>query len=241
MENNWTTVLDAGNTALKIGQFQNNELKAVHVIGNDEVSSTLVEGHIKGIPLYSASGKWDETLIKLTQRFKGKVASIDLTFPVVLDYLTPKTLGLDRISNVCGARAVVKQGAILVIDLGTCITYDILTSENHYLGGAISPGVGIRFKGMNNLTARLPLTELAQTPQIIGKSTEESLQSGVFWGILSEIEGMTARYTKEEGQLSVVVTGGDYQYFENALKSPTFASPNLTLLGLNEILLHNIQ
>jgi type III pantothenate kinase len=94
---------------------------------------------------------------------------------------------------------------------------------------------------MNNLTARLPLIDLAQKPQLIGDSTKLSLQSGVFWGVLSEIEGMIARYSEEVGQLSVLLTGGDYQYFENALKSLTFASPNLTLLGLNEILLHNIK
>ncbi|MFT4678909.1 MAG: type III pantothenate kinase [Litorivivens sp.] len=241
MENNWTTVLDAGNTALKIGQFQDNKLISVKVLSNDEVDATLVQSHIKGIPIYSASGKWDNELLELTAQLKGKIASIDLQLPLELYYTTPETLGLDRISNVCGARSVVKHGAILVVDIGTCITYDILTSENHYLGGSISPGVGIRFKGMNNLTARLPLIDLAQKPQLIGDSTKLSLQSGVFWGVLSEIEGMIARYSEEVGQLSVLLTGGDYQYFENALKSLTFASPNLTLLGLNEILLHNIK
>ena len=152
MKSRWTTVLDAGNTALKIGQFENNELVTTHVIGNDEIDSTKVLEYIKGTPIYSASGKWLESLIQLTLQLNGLVASIDLNIPLSIGYSTPSTLGLDRISNVCGARAVVKQGNLLVIDVGTCITYDILTAKDHYLGGAISPGIGIRFKGMNNLT-----------------------------------------------------------------------------------------
>ncbi len=240
MENSWTTVIDAGNSALKIGHFNNKHLESVLTIGNEDVHIAKIAESIKGVPIYSASGKWDNALVKLVQTHGGKVAHPDLKLPVQLDYSTPKTLGYDRISNVCGGRSVVKQGPLLVIDIGTCITYDLLTSKNHFLGGAISPGLGIRFKGMNNLTARLPLTELVTTPKLTGRSTIESLQSGVFWGTLSELEGMIARYTEQEGQLSVILTGGDCQYFENALKSPTFASPNLTLIGLNEILLFNI-
>jgi type III pantothenate kinase len=240
MKTSWTTVIDAGNTALKIGQFNNTQLESVEILSNDDVSASKVEKSIKGIPIYSASGKWDNELVNLTLSHGGKVAGLELKLPIELDYSTPNTLGYDRISNVCGGRSVVKQGALLVIDIGTCITYDLLTSKNHFLGGAISPGLGIRFKGMNNLTARLPLTELVQTPHLTGRSTTESLQSGVFWGTLSELEGMVARYTEQEGQLAVILTGGDCQYFENALKSPTFASPNLTLIGLNEILLFNI-
>ncbi|MCB0759927.1 MAG: type III pantothenate kinase [Flavobacteriales bacterium] len=234
------TVVDVGNTDVKIARFDRRDLISLERFSKESLPEHLAH-FIKGNCLYSGSGMDQPELIEAVERKKGIILSSKTPLPIRLNYETIETLGLDRIANMCGARCIYTQGPVLAIDMGTCITYDILDSYDTYQGGAIAPGWQMRLKSMHLQTARLPLAPANTHPQPVGKSTMECLQSGAYWGMRSEISGMIALYSKWYSGLNVIITGGDHVHFENADKSPIFATPNLTVIGLNEILLHNIH
>ena len=167
---------------------------------------------------------------------------LDHATPIPLEnmYKTPDTLGYDRIAAAVGAYTICPGKNVLVIDAGTAITYDIVTSRGEFLGGNISPGLEIRFKSLNKYTNRLPHLERPdEKPPLVGSSTRVAIQSGVVNGLLFEIEGFISAISKNYPKLKVVLTGGDANYFVGKLKSSIFVDLNLNLIGLNRILEHN--
>jgi len=158
-------------------------------------------------------------------------------------YATPETLGVDRKAAAIGARTVFQKCPVLAIDLGSCITYDFMDESDSYLGGAITPGLQMRFKAMNQHTARLPLVELEQgeKPNLIGDSTVSCLRSGVFYGIQFEMQGFIQAYQAQYDGLKVIICGGDSKIFESLTKDHIFVIPNLVLRGLNRILTYNVN
>ena len=154
-------------------------------------------------------------------------------------YETPKTLGVDRIALVSASVKHFPDKNVLIIDAGTCITYDFITNENNYLGGAISPGIRLRYKSLNNLTAKLPLLDTEAPNDVIGKTTEMSIHSGVVNGIVYEIDGVIYAYKKKYPDLTVILTGGDANFLSNQLKNSIFANSDFLLEGLNNILEFN--
>jgi type III pantothenate kinase len=154
-------------------------------------------------------------------------------------YGTPKTLGVDRLALVSAASAQFSGKDVLVIDAGTCITYDFITKENSYLGGAISPGLRMRYQALNNLTAHLPLLDTKRPDHFIGQSTEQAIHSGVVFGVLNEMEGVIEAYKEKYSDLTVILTGGDANFLSKQLKSSIFANSNFLLEGLNHILQFN--
>jgi type III pantothenate kinase len=139
-----------------------------------------------------------------------------------------------------GAYTIYPGRSVLVIDAGTAITYDVVTSDGEYLGGNISPGMEIRFKSLNRYTNRLPLLERPQEqPSLVGNSTREAIQAGIVNGIVFEMDGFIGAIGQNYPKLQVVLTGGDAKYFEGKLKSSIFVHLNLNLIGLNRILEHN--
>ena len=127
----------------------------------------------------------------------------------------------------------------MIIDAGSCITYDFINTENEYQGGAISPGIRMRYKALNNLTANLPLLGTEIPNSIIGDSTESSIHSGIIYGVLNEIDGVIANYKEKYPDLTVILTGGDSYFLSKQLKSSIFANSNFLLEGLNHILQFN--
>jgi len=148
-------------------------------------------------------------------------------------------LGKDRIAAVTGAWSMFPAKNILAIDAGTCITYDLITSNGEYLGGGISPGIRMRFQAMHTFTGKLPLVEPEDFDELIGRSTRESLLSGVYNGVMAEISELIRLYGKKFDDLTVILTGGDHVFLHNKLKISIFAVPELVLLGLNEIFDYN--
>jgi type III pantothenate kinase len=148
---------------------------------------------------------------------------------------------MDRIAGVCGAIQLFPGSNNLVIDAGTCITYDFVDEMAQYHGGGISPGLNMRFKAVHTFTAKLPLVSAKAGVDLIGTTTETSIQSGVINGLLSEIEGTIGRYAVKFPGLKVILCGGDAGFFENQLKATIFAVPDLVLFGLNSILIHNVN
>jgi len=162
--------------------------------------------------------------------------------PLVNKYLTPDTLGYDRIAAAVGAYTICPGKNVLVIDAGTAVTLDIVTSKGEFLGGNISPGLEIRFKSLNKYTNRLPhLERPSEKPPLFGSSTGEAIQSGIVNGILFEIDGFISAISQNYPKLQVVLTGGDANYFVGKLKSSIFVDLNLNLIGLNRILEHNAR
>lgn len=160
--------------------------------------------------------------------------------PLVNRYRTPDTLGYDRIAAAVGAYTIYQGKNVLVIDAGTAVTYDIVTSSGEFLGGNIAPGLEIRFKSLNKFTNRLPLLERpTEKPPLLGGSTSEAIQSGIVNGLLFEMDGFIGALSQNYPKLQVVLTGGDAKYFVGKLKSSIFVDLNLNLIGLNRILEHN--
>jgi type III pantothenate kinase len=162
-----------------------------------------------------------------------------LPLPITIKYATPETLGVDRIAGVCGAQQKFPGEPCLVIDAGTCITYDFINHDGEFLGGAISPGMMMRFQAVHTFTSKLPLVSRPEKVVLIGDSTETCIQSGVIHGIVEELNGTIRRYQEEFAGLRVILCGGDARFFENNLKGAIFAVPELVLSGLNSILNYN--
>jgi type III pantothenate kinase len=164
-----------------------------------------------------------------------------LRLPVINCYKTPETLGKDRLAAVSAAVRLHPGYPLLVIGIGTCITYDFVRANRRYEGGSISPGLDMRLKAMHRFTAGLPLVNIDLKANLTGNSTTAALQSGALWGILLELDGIIARYRRDNRGLKVVLSGGGADFYKNKLKKPIFAHPNLVLHGLKEILLLNVS
>ena len=164
----------------------------------------------------------------------------ELPVPVKKKYLTPQSLGADRLAAVVGGKSLFPGVPVLVIDAGSCITYDYIDGEANYLGGAIAPGLRMRFKAVHNFTARLPLIEKSpENVPLLGQNTEGSLNSGIINGLCAEVEGMIRKIETEYSLNHVIICGGDSKFFETKINRPIFVIPELVLIGLNEILRHN--
>jgi len=128
---------------------------------------------------------------------------------------------------------------VLAIDAGTTITYDLVTSDGVYRGGAISPGISIRFQSLRDYTQRLPLLSPSGTLSLVGTDTQTCIQTGILLGVIHEVDGYIDRLREQHDNIVVVFTGGDSFFFEKKLKNSIFVNPNLVLLGLNRTLNHN--
>jgi type III pantothenate kinase len=148
-------------------------------------------------------------------------------------------LGIDRIALASAAVHLYINKNVLVIDAGTCITYDFINSENEYLGGAISPGISLRYKSLHTFTDKLPLLEANNSKLLIGNSTATSIHAGVVNGVLYEIDGFIEAYKNNYENLTVILTGGDAHFLRDTIKNDIFANSNFLLEGLNHILEYN--
>lgn len=147
----------------------------------------------------------------------------------------PQTLGVDRIAGILGAISRFNKQNILIIDAGSCITYDYLINGNNYIGGAISPGLNLRFKAMNDYTFALPLIEsssLSSSISHVEKNTNTAIQSGVFCGVVDEIDARITEFCQKFNDTMVILTGGDAELLGNQLKRNIFVEPYLIHYGL---------
>jgi type III pantothenate kinase len=235
-------VIDSGNSAAKVGIFDHEKLIEKLTFSSLEAVQSYMRGNVfKNVIISSV--KSDASLVASWAEGAEKkfILSKDLPLPVNNRYDTPDTLGMDRLAGVCGAVQLFPGSDNLVIDAGTCITYDFVDKGANFLGGGISPGLVMRFRAVHTFTAKLPLVSPKAGVKLIGDTTEASIQSGVINGLLAEIEGIISRYREKFPALQVILCGGDAGFFENQLKASIFASPELVLIGLNSILIHNVN
>lgn len=235
-------VVDSGNSAAKVGIFKDEKLIEKLTFYSPQALERYIQ-RADFANLMISSVRSDAELIASwgSRAEKQFILKQGLPLPVNNLYETPETLGMDRLAAVCGARQLFPSTHCLVIDAGTCITYDFLDKSGNYHGGSISPGLYMRFKAVNAFTAKLPLVSPKEGVDLTGKTTETAIQSGVINGLLAEIEGIIGQYHEKFPGLNVILCGGDAGFFENQLKASIFASPELVLIGLNSILTYNVH
>lgn len=235
-------VIDYGNSTGKVGIFEEDKLREKLVFSKSVELESFIKNYSGKNIIISSVNTDVEMIAGWANHFSNCfILSTSLPLPVTNRYSTSKTLGVDRLAAVCGARQLYPGENCLVIDAGTCITYDFIDRDGNYFGGGISPGLKMRFQAMHTFTARLPLTGPVDNPPLVGDSTITCMQSGVVYGMTDEIDGIIRRYFDKFAELKVILCGGDTPFFENKLKASIFASPELVLSGLNSILLYNVN
>ncbi len=235
--------IDLGNTYAKTGFFQDGKLLETNwKLTYQELVNYVQKVQPQRIMVSSVSYS-EEQLRDEFSNITSEIYLLKNITPVPLTklYDTPETLGADRVAAAIGAKVLYPQSHCVVIDMGTCITYDLVDADDNFHGGIISPGVRMRFKAMNTFTKRLPLLEPEEIPDLIGKSTKHAMQSGVMNGLLAEINGLIEQYQGVLTNINVIFCGGDATYFANRIKYPNFVVPELVLIGLNRILEYNVK
>ena len=235
-------IIDIGNTRVKTALFDDSGIAELITI-EDLSIDFLTELFSKHKNIRSAiMASVREVKQEITGLLSSKTRFIRLDettqLPFVNKYATPNTLGNDRVAAVAGASSLFPGQNVLVIDAGSCITYDFINATGEYLGGSISPGINMRFLALNSFTGKLPLINFdsGRQAKLTGTDTRESILSGVQNGVLQEVDGIINAYKQQYSEVNVVVSGGDYKYFDKYLKNNIFASPNIVLTGLNRIL-----
>ena len=229
-------VIDIGNTLIKIGIFEKENLKIHTSFTHDDFAREMQliakKFSVKRTTIASV-GKLSEQNKKLIlSLFDCNIIYSDSKVPFENLYATPHTLGVDRIAVASAAVHLFPNQNVLVIDAGTCITYDFVNSEKKYLGGAISPGVHTRYKSLHEFTANLPLLEKQVPENLTGNSTAHCIHSGVVNGAVFELDGVISRYKEMYKDLKVILTGGDAEFLEKQLDNTVEIKPFFLLEGL---------
>jgi type III pantothenate kinase len=240
-------VIDMGNSSQKIAVFEQRNL--VHTEITTSLNTEKLTQILAQYPCsYTIISSVNQEVAALEQ-FLAKQStyirfSAETPTPIDNQYQSPEKLGLDRLAAMVAVSALFPKQNTLVIDAGTCITYDMLDAQAIFFGGSISPGIQMRFRALHEFTGRLPLVSFSLEPTaLLGANTLSALQSGVVNGVIAEVEGIITQYQQKHTQLNVVFCGGDAIFFDKRLKNSIFASkssviPHLVLIGLNEIIYH---
>lgn len=238
-------IIDQGNSITKMAIFEAGRLQNVDFYpqwGADVVSKYL-DSHRVEAALFSTVTEPDAAAIALLRERIAAFHYFDHTsrVPIAIGYRTPETLGADRVAAAVGATLQCSGRTILIVDAGTCVTYDLVTREGCFVGGNIAPGMRMRLLAMHEHTGKLPRVEPEGDLPEIGFSTETALRAGAALGVVYEIEGYIARLTALHPDLFVFLTGGDALKLAAKIKSRIFVNENLVLTGLNRILQENAE
>ena len=237
-------IIDVGNTRVKVAVFKQDTIVDMFVFEKEKILKKIEiisSKYMVSKAIISAVATLsDEKLDELNQSLDLIQLNHQTKVPFLNLYKTPQTLGVDRIALASGAVQKFPKSNVLVIDAGTCITYDIVNKKGEYLGGAISPGIQMRYKAMHHFTAKLPLLENEELDNYIGVDTNTSMYSGVLNGVVQEIDGIINQYKRDFKDLTIVLTGGNTKFLAKQLKNRIFANQNFLLEGLQEVLKFNL-
>ncbi len=237
-------IIDIGNTRVKLAVIDaNNQVIYLKSMTQDvvlqEIESLISTYGIThaiasqvGNPVANLSAYLSKRHIELL------FVSSKLRLPFKMDYETPDTIGADRLALVAGAMLHKQHCNQLIIDAGTCVTYDFVDDKNVYHGGAIAPGLALRYKSLNDYTANLPfLTNFNGDLPLVGKNTNMSIHVGVLGGVVTEIEATIVKYNLKFNDLTVYLTGGDEKLLDRYIKNKIFVGSKFLLMeGMNHIL-----
>ncbi|MFO7371312.1 MAG: type III pantothenate kinase [Bacteroidales bacterium] len=237
-------VIDIGNSHIKLATF-NGKGDLVENFRKEKSAFPEIISLIEKIPaqkaIISAVGRLDPEYREIfTTSFHELVfLEKNTPLPVKVLYKSPETLGLDRIAAAAGAHRIFPGFYVLIIDMGTAITIDLLTPRGEFLGGNISPGMHTRFRALHDFTTKLPMVAPDNTFPEFGTDTRTAIVAGVQQGIIHEIDRYTDAYEQQYPGCKFIITGGDCGFFVSRLKRSIFAKPELVLTGLNTILEFN--
>ena len=237
-------IIDAGNSLVKLAVFDAGKLVFHQNVMAEHVARQVKEicDHYTGIDysIVASVANLDRNVIAVLAVF-CKVYELNhlSKTPFKNSYATPQTLGLDRIALATSAFYHNPKGNSLVVDAGTCVTYEMINDYGEYLGGAISPGLQMRYRALHEHTAKLPLLKPKEFIDFIGNSTEAGIHSGIVNGIRLEIDGVIDQYRSRFTDLTVILTGGDAQFLSKRLKNTIFTDSKFLLEGLNYLLEYN--
>lgn len=232
--------IDIGNTKSKLAIFENDNIleKYSNISAVDIIA--ISEKFINEKLIISSVNEQSTHLYNLIPNKKRVLLmNSEIKIPIINNYNQKQSLGMDRLSAAIGVYKLNPDSNNLIIDMGTCITYDIITKENQFEGGIISAGIGLRAKALHNFTSKLPFVEVEGNFNLIGKSTAECIESGILNGILGEIQYIIDCYLDKYEGLSIFLTGGDSHLFETKIKQTIFVNSDIVLIGLNCILNYN--
>ncbi len=243
--------IDIGNTKTKVAVFE-GEQPVEHIVV-EQINVECIDGLIDRFGVFdnliisSVDAEEEQRVAELFSEFglKCHLLSYKSPLPFEIDYLTPETLGKDRIAALAGAYAVGGEGNYLVIDCGTCNTYDLLVN-GHFVGGNIAPGIQMRLDAMHHFTAALPQCSIQNAQftidKSLGETTKSAILNGAYCGVINEINGYIERYSREYDDLKVVLTGGlfnlqiaDFRLHIVDNNTELLFEPTLVPKGLNYI------
>lgn len=234
--------IDIGNSFIKIAIFEDKNLVLFQErLEYQDITKICETYPIHKIMICDVANKIDILLdyISISKNISIEKLNFQTPLPITNLYETPQTLGMDRLAAVLGAYSLFRGQNCMIIDAGSCITYDFLSATGEYYGGSISLGLKMRFRALHEFTAKLPLLSPSNAIEIveIGKTTEEAIQSGVIHGFLYEIDAIIANFNnKYTDETQILLCGGDADFLHKRLKAKTQVLPTLLLSGLNELI-----
>lgn len=240
-----TLCIDQGNTFTKACVFIDDKIVASEKVSKEEtktiIAKLLNEYKVQGVIISSVVHTDADTMMDIRDHAEF-VLKMDANtrLPIMNAYGSPDTLGADRIAMAVAAQAMYPGSNVLAISLGTCVTYNFVQKNGAFRGGAISPGMNMRLRAMNEFTDKLPPVSTAGDMELLGYDTETSMRSGAVNGLACELDGMIQAFSAQYPDFNAVLTGGDLPVFANKLKNKIFADPELLMKGLNLILKHNV-
>lgn len=241
-----TICIDWGNSRVKVGIFnETGFLESNYNFAHDEavksIAGLITEKNIDG-GILSTVANVPQIFADFFREEKGfMLLDHNTATPLINAYQTPETLGADRIAGAVAAHAAHPEADNLVINVGTCLVFSLVTKNRIFRGGAIAPGVDMRLKSVHQFTDRLPLVSRDGLNTLVGYDTDSSIRSGAINGVLYEIEGTIQAYQSQFPDINVTITGGDASLFAMKLKSKIFADPHLILKGLYLIYQYNAK
>ena len=237
-------VIDIGNSRVKLFLFKNDKITFRDICNHNEFIKSLqtlpYKKEIINVISSTVSTNYDDIIeINFKDSNYFKLSNKNLKLPFRNNYKTLNSLGQDRLALVSSAVFNYPNSNTLIIDVGTCITYDFVDSKNVYYGGAISPGINLRYSSLNEHTSNLPLLKFKEIDTLIGTNTEDSIHSGVYNGVIAEINDHIEKLYSNYIALNVVVTGGSSKFLLNRIKNAIFADQDFLAIGLNYIINYN--
>lgn len=232
--------IDEGNSSTKIALWRDGVMAAECTCAENlaEHAASLAGDIVDTLIFCSVCRRDSAEMQRLLAPLARKVIILtaDTPTPVAINYRTPATLGADRIAAAVGAATICPERTCLVVDMGTAITYDVVTRAGEYIGGNIAPGIFVRLEALNHFTHALPLVETDGPVPRWGHDTETALRSGAIRGVVGELQ----YYRHCLGpDAAVVLTGGSAELIIPFITTPVTVEPNLVLIGLNRIIDHN--
>lgn len=232
--------VDIGNTRVKFAVMDRGECVAERC--SDAFSSDVFIGLADAFPLRRAivsSTRGSAADAVAAIRARG-ISCLEFTpqtpVPIKCDYLTPETLGRDRLAAAVGVSVLWPGRNVLIVDCGTAVTIDLVTADGTFRGGCISPGLQARFRALHDCTASLPLCGIPDSGELLGRSTRQAIGSGVVNSLVFEIEGYIRRLRQKIDDLCVIFIGGDAKHLTKRIKNTIFANRNPVFCGLDRIL-----